>query len=203
MQKLLVATNNIGKQGEIKALLEDLSLELITPDQFRLVVEIIEDGHTYIENAKKKVLAYANAITSESGLFILADDSGLEVDVLNGQPGIHSARLSRSPNASDADRRRFLLEKLSHHPQPWTARFRCMVALHDPTTGFHYSEGICSGEVIPEERGDNGFGYDPIFLVAGLGRTMAELTMDEKNKLSHRARAILAIKPILLEILKR
>jgi XTP/dITP diphosphohydrolase len=197
MRKLLIATQNKGKLQEIRALLNDLPVELVTPDQIGMTINVKEDGGTYQENAAKKALAFAEA----TGFFTLADDSGLEVDALNGSPGLYSARFSKKPGASDADRRSFLLGKLNSHPQPWIAQFRCVVALSTPESGLYFSEGICPGNIIPEERGKSGFGYDPIFQVEGLEYTMAELNMEEKNKLSHRARAILAIKPQLIEIL--
>lgn len=203
MNKLLVATNNKGKQREIRVLLGDLPAKIETPDQLKSAIEVKEDGQSYKENAQKKAVAYASVLNDKAGWLVLADDSGLEVDVLNGEPGVHSARFSKIQDATDADQRRYLLDQLSHHPRPWNARFRCVVVLYDPETGLHFSEGVCQGEVIPEERGDHGFGYDPIFLVAGRNQTMAELSMDEKNKLSHRARAIQGIKPVLGAILKR
>jgi len=170
---------------------------MVTPDQIDLHLILKEDGITYTENATKKAFAYAEA----SGLLTLADDSGLEVDVLGGQPGIFSARFSPKPNATDADRRVYLFEKLNGMPRPWIARFRCVVALYEPGKGVFHSEGACQGEIVPEERGTHGFGYDPIFQVAGTGRTMAELNIEEKNMLSHRALAIHAIKPMILKIL--
>jgi XTP/dITP diphosphohydrolase len=203
MRKLLIATQNKGKQKEIRALLDDLPVEFLTPDQLNLASDIFEDGQTYKENATKKVNYYAQAAAEIMGVLTLADDSGLEVDVLNGQPGLHSARFSKKPGATDADRRAYLLDQLKNHPRPWTARFRCVVALHDPGSGLHFSEGICPGKIIPEERGDYGFGYDPIFLMENMDHTMAELSMDKKNRLSHRARAVHAIKPMLAELLKR
>lgn len=193
MRKLLIATQNKGKLIEIKALMNTMHLELVTPNQIGIQLTVEEDGLTYQENAEKKARAYAAA----SRLLSLADDSGLEVDVLNGQPGLHSARFSSKPGANDADRRSYLLELLNPYPQPWRAQFRCIVAVHDPEEGLYFSEGICQGEIIPEERGERGFGYDPIFKVNGSNQTMAELSMEEKNYLSHRARAITAIKPIL------
>jgi XTP/dITP diphosphohydrolase len=187
---------NQGKAKEIKALLSDLPLELVTPETLGLHLLLKEDGSTYMENATKKALVYAKA----SDLLTLADDSGLEVDALDGSPGLFSARFSPKLNATDADRRVFLLEKLYGLPRPWKARFRCVVALHDPRKGIFHSEGTCQGEIVPEERGNKGFGYDPIFQVAGLRRTMAELSMEEKNKLSHRAIAVLAIKATIIEL---
>jgi XTP/dITP diphosphohydrolase len=196
MRKLLIATMNQGKAKEIKALLSDLPIDLVTPDQLDLHLLFKEDGNTYTENATKKALAYAEA----TDLLTLADDSGLEVDALDGSPGLFSARFSPKPNATDADRRAFLLEKLNGLPRPWKARFRCVVALHDAKKGIFHSEGICQGEIVPEERGKKGFGYDPIFQVAGGRQTMAELSMEEKNKLSHRAIAVLEIKPTIVEL---
>ncbi len=196
--RLLLATNNPGKISEIKDLLEGLGIGLFTPGDLGLELEVEEDGRTYAENASKKARAFA----ARSGMAALGDDSGLEVDALDGRPGVHSHRFSPQPGASDADRRRYLLEQLKGRPQPWTARFRAVVALALPGGEVRLADGKCEGEIIPVERGTNGFGYDPIFLLPGLGRTMAELEMDEKNRLSHRARAVRNAIPILEEILK-
>jgi XTP/dITP diphosphohydrolase len=197
MLTLLLATNNPGKLVELHELLDDLNLNLVAPDQLGLDIEVEEHGATYAENARLKGIAFAHA----SGLLTLADDSGLEVDALNGLPGIRSARFSPQKGASDADRRRYLLERLDGLPRPWTARFRCVIALVSPPGQVQYTEGVCPGEVIPQERGQNGFGYDPIFLLPELGRTMAELEPGEKNRLSHRARAVLAARPLLQEMI--
>ena len=193
---LLLATGNTGKLSEIIALLQDLPLELVTPAMLGISHNIPELGNTYQENAALKAQAYAKA----SGLLTLADDSGLEVDALDGAPGLHSARFSPKPSASDADRRALMLHKLQGHPPPWTARFRCVVALAAPHGAIHFAEGTCPGEIIPVERGQFGFGYDPLFLVGTTNHTMAELPMEEKNQLSHRALAIKAIRPLLIEL---
>lgn len=195
--KILVATGNPGKLVEIQALLDEPSLTLLTPAMLGLGLEVEETGATYAENAALKALAYAQA----AGLLTLADDSGLEVAALGGLPGIRSARFSAKPGATDADRRAYLLERLQGQPRPWRAHFHCTVALATPAGELRFAEGQCPGEIIPEERGQNGFGYDPIFLLPELGRTMAELGMEEKNRLSHRARAIKAARPILLTML--
>lgn len=195
---LLVASTNRGKLRELKALLEGLAVHLIAPDELGLQLEVVEDGNTYAENAARKALAYAKV----SGVLTLADDSGLEVAALGGLPGLHSARFSPKPHATDADRRALLLEKLRTIPQPWWARFRCVIALATPPGEVYYAEGVCPGEIIPEQRGSNGFGYDPIFWLPELSKTMAELNMVEKNRLSHRARAVLASRPILERLLK-
>jgi XTP/dITP diphosphohydrolase len=196
MKKLLIATNNKGKVKELQELLKDTGIELVTPAQINLQMDVVEDGNTYAENATKKSVAFANA----SGMISLADDSGLEVEALDGAPGLYSARYSPKPNATDADRRAYLLQNLQDKPRPWTAHFHATIAIATPNGEVHLTEGICEGEIIPEERGTGGFGYDPIFLLSELGKTMAELSMDEKNHLSHRAKAVMKAKPILREL---
>jgi XTP/dITP diphosphohydrolase len=198
MRNLLIATNNIGKVDEIKALLHNLDLIMVIPSDLGISLNVSEDGQTYAENATKKALAFAHA----SGLIAIGDDSGLEVDALGGQPGLRSHRFNPIPNANDADRRKYLLKRLEGKPRPWTARFRATIAVASPSGEVALATGECDGEIIPEERGSNGFGYDPIFFIPDIGRTMAELEMDEKNHLSHRARAIQNSTPILLEMLR-
>ena len=197
MSKLLIASNNQGKLIEIKALLGDMGVELLTPIQLHIKIEVDEVGKTYAENAALKGLAFAQV----SGLLTLADDTGLEVDALNGLPGTRSARFAPQSDATDADRRAYLLVRLIGMPRPWLARFRCTVAVVTPSGNAHFAEGVCEGEITPQERGRHGFGYDPIFMISGLNRTMAELSMGEKNRLSHRARAIRAARPVLEDML--
>jgi XTP/dITP diphosphohydrolase len=200
MNQLLVATNNKGKVRELHDLLKDTGIELVTPEQIGLALDVVEDGQTYAENASKKALAFAHA----SGLVSLADDSGLEVDALDGAPGLYSARYG-SPDGnklSDAQRRALLVQDLQEKPRPWTARFHATIAVALPEGEIHLTEGFCEGEIIPEERGTGGFGYDPIFWLPELGKTMAELTMEEKNRLSHRARAVRKIKGTLAQLLR-
>jgi XTP/dITP diphosphohydrolase len=189
VNKLLIATNNPGKMQEMQALLAGLNAELITPEQAGLDLHVTEDGKTYAENAEKKALAFARA----SNLISLADDSGLEVDALGGAPGLYSARYT----GTHAERRALLLQNLQDKPRPWLARFHATVALAVPHGSVQTLEGECPGEIIAEERGSNGFGYDPVFFIPELGRTMAELDMDEKNRISHRARAVMKARPIL------
>lgn len=197
MKKLLLASSNPGKLAEMEALLADMPVELVTPLQLRLRPDIAEVGSTYAQNAAIKAHAYAQL----SGLLTLADDSGLEVDALGGLPGIQSARYSPIPGATDADRRAYLLAQLSGKHRPWTARFRCTVAIAMPSGEVNFREGVCPGEIIPEERGDNGFGYDPIFLLTDLGLTMAELPTQIKNRLSHRGLAVEAARPVLTKLI--
>ena len=192
---LLIATNNKGKVKEIQDLLRDTEIELVTPAQINLDLDVIEDGDTYAENATKKAIAFAQA----SELISLADDSGLEVDALSGAPGLYSARYGsqNGKKLSDQDRRAYLIKNLQGKPRPWTARFHATIAIAIPNGKTHLAQGFCEGEIIPEERGSGGFGYDPIFLLTELGKTMAELSMEEKNRLSHRARAVMNAKGIL------
>jgi XTP/dITP diphosphohydrolase len=193
LNQLLIATNNKGKVKELQDLLKDTGIDLITPAQINLDLDVIEDGNTYAENATKKAIAFAQA----SGLISLADDSGLEVDALDGAPGLYSARYSPKLKATDRDRRLYLLQNLQSKPRPWTARFHATIAIVIPNGETYLTEGFCDGEIIPEERGTGGFGYDPIFLLKELGKTMAELSMAEKNHLSHRAKAVMSAKPVL------
>ena len=194
--QLLIATNNPGKVKELRGLLKDTGVELVTPADIGLSLEVEEDGVTYAQNATKKAVAFATA----SGLVSLADDSGLEVDALQGAPGLHSARYSPKPGANDADRRAYLLQNLKDKPRPWKAHFHATIAIAQTTGKVELTEGNCYGEIIPEERGSGGFGYDPIFLLPELGMTTAELDMEQKNRLSHRARAVIAALPVLRKI---
>ncbi len=196
MKKLLIATNNKGKVKELQELLKELDVQLVTPAKINLNLDVEEDGATYIENAAKKAIAFAQA----SGLISLADDSGLEVDALDGAPGLYSARYHPKPGANDADRRAYMLENLQGKPRPWKARFHATIAIAIPGGDVKTVDGDCHGEIIPEERGTGGFGYDPIFFMPELGKTMSELEMDEKNRLSHRARAVMNAMPALKEI---
>jgi XTP/dITP diphosphohydrolase len=207
MPDLLIATTNPGKRVELQALFAELSsdpasgkvlssLRLVLPAELGIALEVEENGTTYAENAILKARAFQQA----SGLVTLADDSGLEVEPLGGAPGVYSARYSPKPGAKDADRRALLLENLKSLPRPWKARFCCSVAIAIPGGDVRLVDGFCPGEIIPEERGNNGFGYDPVFYLPELGRTMAELSMAEKNRLSHRARAFQAAVPVLSKL---
>lgn len=200
--RILLASTNPGKLIEIQAVLSDLPLELILPEDLGLQLQVEETGATYAENAALKARAYWQA----SGMITLADDSGLEVEALDGAPGLRSARFSPRPGATDADRRAYLLEKLRGVPVPpgcpgWPARFRCTVAVADLKGEVHLAEGQCPGYIISEERGSHGFGYDPLFYIPKYGGTMAELGPEIKNRISHRARALQAARPIFERLL--
>jgi XTP/dITP diphosphohydrolase len=178
----LIATTNLGKLAELKGLLASLGVELTDLRHLGLDLSVAEDEPDYDAIARKKATLYAAA----SGLWTIADDTGLEVDALGGAPGVRTARLS----GDDPSRRAELLRRLAGHSRPWTARFRCSVALAAPAGETIIGCGACDGEIIPQERGHRGFGYDPIFLVGGTGLTMAELPAAQKNRISHRARAV-------------
>jgi len=193
IDKLLIATNNAGKIEEISDILGEINVQLVLPDELQLDLDVSETGQSYLENARQKAVAFCEA----SGLPSLADDTGLEVAALEGAPGLHSKRYSPDPLASDAHRRNLLLTNLAGKPRPWYARFVCAVVLALPDGITIQYESECEGEIIPEERGDFGFGYDRIFLFSGVGKTMAELEMKEKNRISHRAKAVRGILPYL------
>lgn len=195
--KVLLATTNKGKIKEYLALLAHSKLEILTPRDLAIDLEVDETGETYQANAMLK----AEAFCLRAELPVLADDSGLEVDALKGAPGIRSARYAPTPGATDADRRKFLLEQLTPMPRPWTARFRCVIAIATPGNPMQFAEGVCEGQIIPEERGVGGFGYDPVFLVENYLQTMAELNFEQKNQLSHRARAVKAALPMLFKMI--
>jgi XTP/dITP diphosphohydrolase len=197
--KLLVATNNRGKLREYARLLGELPFELVTLSDVGIEAEVEETGSTMEENAVSKAVAYSEM----SGLVTLADDSGLEVDALNGEPGVRSRRYA-GDNASDEERNRYLLSKLS--TVPWEkrgARFRCVIAVATPEGSVQTCEGTCEGLISLDARGEGGFGYDPVFYLPELDRRMAELTLDEKNNVSHRARAAHKAREILLALGER
>jgi XTP/dITP diphosphohydrolase len=174
--RLVIASGNAGKIREYRDLLADAGVELVAFD-----TEVDEVGETYAENARLK----AEAAASRSGLPALGDDSGLEVEALGGFPGIKSARLG----PTQMERTTELLRRLDGVARPWNARFVCVIALAIPGSEIQLFEGECRGELVPEWRGEAGFGYDPIFLVPGTGKTFGEMPPEEKRKYSHRAAA--------------
>ena len=193
MIKLLLATNNQGKLAELQSLLSGLNIELLSPKDLDLDIHVQERGLTYLENAVLKAAIFADA----AKIWTLADDTGLEVDALGGAPGLFSARYAPEPNATDKDQRLYLIKNLEGTPHPWKASFQCVVALVGPEGSPIVTSGSCPGDIIPEGRGHGGFGYDRIFRLEGSGLTMAELTTDQKNELSHRALAVKKVIPIL------
>ncbi len=191
--KLLIATNNAGKLREYVELLDGLSFELSTLAGEGIVDEVEETGQTMAENAVLKATAYATL----SGLLTLADDSGLEVDALGGAPGPLSRRYA-GDNATDGERNDFLLAKLEG--VPWEkrgARFRCVIAIATRAGLVETCEGVCEGVIALDSRGTGGFGYDPIFCLPQLEKRVADLTLAQKNEISHRAGAARKARPIL------
>ena len=179
-RRLVIATGNTGKLREYRELLAGTGLELIAFD-----TEVDEVGETYTENARLK----AETAAERSALPALGDDSGVEVEALGGFPGLRSARLGPTQEERTAE----LLKRLEGKPRPWNARFVCVLALAAPNKPTQLFEGECSGEIVPEWRGEAGFGYDPVFLVPGTGKTFGEMPPEEKRQYSHRARAVRAL----------
>ena len=183
--KLLLATRNAGKAREYSLLLQRSPFELTTLDAERIQEDVTESGKTLQENARLKAVGYA----VDDRFLVMADDSGLEVDALGGAPGPLSARFG-GKGTSDRDKVNLLLSKL--RGVPWeerSARFRCVIAIASERKVIGLCEGVCEGIISFEAEGDQGFGYDPVFYLPELDKTMAELTLEEKNKVSHRARA--------------
>ncbi len=197
MAKLLIATNNPGKLCEYQEILADLPVELVSPADAGLTLDPEETGSTFEENAVIKAQAFAQA----SGLLTLADDSGLEIDALNGEPGVYSARYGNTTKKDHEGRYRLVLEKLATIPSDErTARFKCVVALATAEAVVDTAEGAVEGVITLAPKGDGGFGYDPIFFVPEFARTMAQLTSDEKNSVSHRSRAVHAAMPMIEQL---
>ena len=193
--KLLIATHNPGKVREIGALLNDLPIDYLSLDDAGISQEVAEMGDTYAANALLKA-AFACRAT---GLTTVADDSGLEVDALGGHPGLHTARYA-GPNATNAERWAKLLAELKDVPwEKRTARFRCTVALAAPDREPRVFDGVCEGFIAFAPSGSGGFGYDPIFFMPEHNCTMAELSDDVKNQISHRARAVHKAKAVIME----
>jgi XTP/dITP diphosphohydrolase len=191
--KLLIATNNIGKLEELRVLLAGIPFEMVSPSQIGLLLDVDECGKTYAANARLKARAFSNA----SGLLTLADDSGLEVDALNGAPGIHSARYA-GPYANDTQRMTYLLSKLKNVPiDKRTARFVCVIAIAAPDGNIRLCSGSCRGRITFTQHGTGGFGYDPVFYFPKMDKTMAELSTEMKNRISHRARAATRARQLL------
>jgi len=202
-RNILVATTNPGKIAELRAML-DADVQWLDLSDFPDIAEIKENGLTFAENARKKALGYARA----TGLWTIADDSGLVVDALGGEPGVKSARFSGEKSNNDdgtlIDHRNIakVLELLEDVPEEKrTARFFCCLCLASPEQILIETEGTLEGLITNKEIGKNGFGYDPIFFVPHLNKTVAQLTPEEKNAISHRGNAIRKLKPLLEKLL--
>lgn len=199
MRRLVLASRNKGKIAELKEMLSDLPVEIVGVADYSKVSEVEETGRNFLENATLK----AKAVALATGELALADDSGLAVDVLNGEPGVYSARYGR-PGWTDRDRYEYLLEKVKSYPlSQRTARFVSAIALFDPSDSrLETVEGSVEGLIADEPAGNNGFGYDPLFYLPEYQKTMAQLPETEKNRISHRARSMQLIKPILRRMLE-
>ncbi len=194
--KLLVATGNQGKLKEIRKLLDDSAIEIVGLDQLTNPPEVIEDGATFSANAQKKALEMARF----SGYLTLADDSGLVVDALNGAPGVYSARYAGEQGDDAANNAKLLQEMSGVADTDRQAAFHCVVALAWPDGRCETYSGQISGLILRNERGTDGFGYDPLFLVPEYGKTTAELSLEIKNRISHRGTALRKVIPLLLEL---
>jgi len=195
---LVVATKNRKKFEEIVAILAGLPCDLASLDAFGDIPAVPETGDTFEANARAKALGYARA----TGEWALADDSGLEVDALGGAPGVRSSRWA-GREGDDALNNETLMRRLAEHDRAvWTARYRCVMALATPDGAVLVTEGACEGRITDRPAGSNGFGYDPYFQVPEHGRTMAELPPETKNRISHRARALEAMRAQLARLLQ-
>ncbi len=184
--KLVLATNNKGKVKELAAMLQPLGFQVVPIGSYPGFQEVEEDGETFQANAIKKAVAAAEF----TGELCLADDSGLEVDALAGAPGVHSARFAGEPK-DDAANNHKLLALLEGVPaEERTARFRCVIAIAEPSGNNQTADGACEGIILREQKGEGGFGYDPLFYVPEYQQTFAELDSSKKNAISHRGRAL-------------
>jgi XTP/dITP diphosphohydrolase len=196
-RQLVIATGNPHKIEEFREILAGAPFELVSTAQLGVYIEVEETGATFAENAILKAVAYANA----TGLLVMADDSGLEIDALGGEPGVYSARWA-GEGMSYPERFRILLERLAGVPEERrTARYRCVIALAEPAPVglLGQAEGTVEGRIAEAPHGSGGFGYDPIFFVPEFGRTFGEMSPAEKHGISHRARAAAGARAILLD----
>ncbi len=196
MPELLLASSNPGKIREYRFLMDGLGYRITTLIEQGIEEVVTESGSSYEQNARLKAFTYAEL----SQLTTLADDSGLEVDALHGEPGVQSARFAGAV-ATDVERVSLLLAKLNG--VPWerrTARFKCVIAIASPGSRLDVCYGECQGMIAFEAKGENGFGYDPVFYLPEKGKTMAELPLEMKNQVSHRARASQKARQVLLQL---
>jgi len=194
--KVLLATQNKGKVKELQELLAGEDIEVLSLLDIENWEEVAESGSTFAENAALK----ARIAAQRTGLVSLADDSGLEVDALHGAPGVYSARYAGEPKDDDRNNEKLLKELEGVPEDQRTARFRCALVVATPTGEEYLTEGVVEGRILTERRGKEGFGYDPLFYLPDFGRTMAQLNVNQKNKISHRAQAFRKAVPILKEL---
>lgn len=195
-QKIIFATSNQGKMREIRAIMSDVNVEVLSMKEAGITVDIVEDGTTFSENAVKK----ASAIAQYTDAIVLADDSGLVIDALDGEPGIYSARYMGEDTPYSVKNNNLIERVNAIEGAKRTARFVCAIAAVLPNKTVLHTEATIEGEIGYEEKGTNGFGYDPIFYVPEFGKTTAELTETEKNQVSHRGKALELMKEQLIEL---
>ena len=203
MKKLVIASNNEGKIKEIKRILKELPLEVLSLRDMGIDIDVEEDGLTFEENAKKKsVEIYKELIRRENKDFIvMSDDSGLEVDYLKGEPGVFSARYAGEHGNDKKNNEKLLLNLKGVKEEDRKARFVCQLALINDKNEYRGIRGTVDGYILESEKGDGGFGYDPLFLFKPLNKSFGELTMEEKNKISHRGVALEEAKEVLKELI--
>lgn len=197
--KVLLATQNRGKVKELQELIAGEDIEVISLGDLEEWEEVEETGATFAENAAMK----ARIAAQRTGLVSIADDSGLEVDAIQGAPGVYSARYAGEPKDDEKNNDKLLKELEDVPEEQRTARFRCALVVASPTGEEFLTEGVVEGRILNERRGKEGFGYDPLFYLPDFGRTMAQLNLSQKNKISHRAQAFRQVVPLLMELAHR
>ncbi len=203
MKKLILASNNIKKIKEMKELLKDLNIEIKSLNEENINIDVGEDGSTFEENAKKKakeIYDFLN-LRNERNFLVLSDDSGLEVDYLNGAPGIYSARYAGEHGNDEKNNEKLLMELSNVPTNKRTAKFVCQIAMFDEEGRYYSITGEANGFVLEKRQGNDGFGYDPLFLYRPLNKTFAELTLEEKNNISHRGVALKKLKKTILNLI--
>ncbi len=198
MKEVLIATNNLGKKKDFEALFNPLGIEVLTLNDLDMPIEVEETGETFEENAILK----AETVAKYFGKTVIADDSGLEIDALDGAPGVYSARYAGNHSTDDENIDKALKALEGVEEEKRTARFRCVLAIAGPDTETTVFSGSCEGVITTERQGENGFGYDPIFYVPMKKRTMAELTAVEKSEVSHRGAALAKLRAALPKMME-
>ena len=203
MKKLIIASNNAGKIKEIKRVLADIKVEVLSLKDIGLDIDVEEDGLTFEENAKKKSTEIYKELIKrgKSDFIVMSDDSGLEVECLNGEPGVFSARYAGEHGNDKKNNEKLLLNLSGVNYKERKARFVCQLSLVNDKNEYKSVKGTVDGYILEEEKGDGGFGYDPLFFYEPLNKSFGELSMEEKNKISHRGVALQKVRKIIEELL--
>ncbi|MDV6378151.1 XTP/dITP diphosphatase [Sporosarcina sp. GW1-11] len=199
MKEVLIATNNLGKARDFETLFRPLGINVLTLQDIDCAIDVEETGTTFVENAVLKAETVAKLLNK----VVIADDSGLEVDALSGEPGVYSARYAGEPSDDEANIDKLLTNLTNVAENERQARFRCVLAIAGPSIATTTYSGSCEGVIASERQGKNGFGYDPVFYVPDKGKTMAQLTAEEKSAISHRGAALAQLKEHLPEFLAK